>query len=113
MLREFCGGRVVEKVRYLVPYGGFVWEVDEYFGENEGLFTAEIELDGEEVSFSVPPWLGPEVSADRRYSNGALSRNRTGAGTTRRNRHSSQLCRKIHKIPSNIHSKKQGSGVFL
>lgn len=54
MLREFCGGRVVEKVRYLVPYGGFVWEVDEYFGENEGLFTAEIELDGEEVSFSVP-----------------------------------------------------------
>lgn len=75
MLREFCGGRVVEKVRYLVPYGGFVWEVDEYFGENEGLFTAEIELDGEEASFSVPPWLGPEVSADRRYSNGALSRN--------------------------------------
>lgn len=54
MLREFCGGRVVEKVRYLVPYGGFVWEVDEYFGENEGLFTAEIELDGEEASFSVP-----------------------------------------------------------
>ena len=34
-----------------------------------------IELDGEEASFSVPPWLGPEVSADRRYSNGALSRN--------------------------------------
>lgn len=75
MLKEFCGGRYVEKFRYLVPFGGFTWEVDEYLGDNAGLFTAEIELEGEDVQFPLPPWLGAEVSADRRYGNGSLSRN--------------------------------------
>lgn len=74
MLREFCGSRVVEKTRHFVPYGGFVWEIDEYSGENAGLFTAEIELDREGALFPTPPWLGPEISSDRRYRNGALSR---------------------------------------
>ncbi|MDR0931962.1 MAG: CYTH domain-containing protein [Victivallales bacterium] len=75
MLREFCGTRIVEKTRYLVPYAGEVWEVDEYWGNNGGLFTAELELDNEQAEFAIPPWLGREVSDERRYSNGALSRN--------------------------------------
>lgn len=75
MLREFCSGRLVEKTRYLVPFAGAVWEVDEYHGENEGLFTAELELNSEEDSFVPPPWLGREVSGDRRYTNGSLSGN--------------------------------------
>ena len=75
MLDEFCGKRIVEKTRFLVPFEGFVWEVDEYFGGNAGLFTAELELETENAEFPIPPWLGKEVSADRRYTNGALSRN--------------------------------------
>ena len=75
MLREFCGARIVEKRRYRLPAGdGLVWEVDEYFGRNEGLFTAEIELPDPESSFFRPDWLGAEVSGDPRYTNGALSR---------------------------------------
>ncbi len=74
LLREFCGSRRVEKTRFLVPYEGFVWEVDEYYGDNAGLFTAELEIESETTKFPVPPWIGQEVSADRRYSNGALSR---------------------------------------
>jgi len=75
MLHEFCGGRHVEKIRFLVPFEGFVWEVDEYFGDNAGLFTAELELDDENTQFPLPPWVGKEVTADRRYGNGSLSRN--------------------------------------
>ena len=75
MLREFCAARLVEKTRYLVPFAGAVWEVDEYHGENEGLFTAELELESEEAAFVAPPWLGREVSGDRRYTNGSLSSN--------------------------------------
>ncbi len=74
MLREFCGTRIIDKCRYHVPYNGFVWEVDEYFGENAGLFTAELELDSAGTEFPVPPWLGEEVTGDSRYTNGSLSR---------------------------------------
>ena len=74
MLREFCIPRVVEKLRYMVEFGGFSWEVDEYLGANSGLFTAEIELPEAEMVFPRPPWLGAEISGDPRYTNGSLSR---------------------------------------
>ncbi len=75
MLREFCGTRVVEKCRYTFPAGnGLFWEVDEYFGLNAGLFTAEIELPDKATPCPRPAWLGREVSSDPRYTNGALSR---------------------------------------
>ena len=74
MLSLFCKDRIVEKTRYHVPFGGFLWEIDEYKRENAGLFTAEIELPEPDTIFPRPAWLGEEVTADRRYSNGALSR---------------------------------------
>jgi len=74
LLREFCGTRLVEKTRYYLQYGGFTWEIDEYTGRNQGLYTAEIELPDEDTAFPLPPWLGQEVSHDPRYSNAALAR---------------------------------------
>ncbi|MBO5792519.1 MAG: CYTH domain-containing protein [Lentisphaeria bacterium] len=74
MLQEFCGSRVVKKLRYIVPAeNGLCWEIDEYLEANQGLFTAEIELPGAASSFVTPPWLGEDVSRDSRYSNGSLS----------------------------------------
>ncbi len=73
LLREFCATRIVEKTRYYLPYQGFVWEIDEYFGRNHGLLTAEIELPDEDTPFPLPPWLGLEVSYDPRYGNAALA----------------------------------------
>lgn len=70
MIDNFCGSRVVEKTRYLCGR----WEIDEYFGENQGLFTAEIELASADEKFEIPAWLGKEVSDDPAYTNGALSR---------------------------------------
>ena len=65
---------IIEKKRYRIPQGKFVWEIDEFFGENQGLIVAEIELDAEDQAFSRPPWLGEEVSKVSRYLNVELSR---------------------------------------
>ena len=74
MLEEFCGERVVKKLRYTFPAAaGLQWEIDEYLELNTGLFTAEIELPGPDTPFPRPPWLGEEISGDPRYTNGALS----------------------------------------
>ena len=75
LLRELCDQPIIEKKRYTINYQGFVWEVDEFFGENAGLLVAEIELEEENQEFAKPPWIGEEVSADRRYSNASLVEN--------------------------------------
>jgi adenylate cyclase len=72
MLAELCDQPIIEKKRHRIPYQGFVWEVDEFFGENAGLLVAEIELASEGQEFVKPPWIGEEVSADGRYSNASL-----------------------------------------
>ncbi len=73
MLDTLAQGALIEKIRYRIPCGGFVWEVDEFFGDNAGLVVAEIELADEGQSFDLPEWVGEEVTGDRRYSNSSLS----------------------------------------
>ena len=72
LLDVLCEKPLIEKNRYRIPFGGFVWEVDEFFGENAGLIVAEIELESESQSFVKPDWVGQEVSHDRRYANANL-----------------------------------------
>lgn len=73
LLATWCGGRVIEKTRYRVPYHGLVVEVDVFGGRHAGLVLAEIELDSADQSIDLPPWLGRELSHDRRFSNAALA----------------------------------------
>ncbi len=75
MLADLCAKPLIEKLRYLVNYNGFTWEIDEFLGENKGLVVAEIELDSETESFPRPSWLGLEVSDDIRYFNSSLVTN--------------------------------------
>lgn len=72
-LLEICEKGVIQKNRYLVPAGKHTFEVDEFFGENEGLIIAEIELKDEHETFEKPDWLGEEVTGDSRYYNSQLS----------------------------------------
>jgi CYTH domain-containing protein len=72
MLDELCLKPLIEKKRYTIEYGGFVWEVDEFFGDNEGLILAEIELESENQPFDKPGWIGKEVTGDPRYFNSNL-----------------------------------------
>ena len=72
MLDSLCERPIIEKTRYRVSYQGFVWEVDEFAGDNAGLIVAEIELASEDQKFPRPPWVGREVSDDPRYFNANL-----------------------------------------
>lgn len=72
MLDSLAEKPLIEKVRYRIPQGGLVWEVDEFLGENVGLVVAEIELESESQSFERPDWLDREVTGDPRYYNASL-----------------------------------------
>ena len=73
MLANLCGSGV-EKRRYFIEFGGHTWEVDEFHGENAGLYVAEIELASEGESFALPPFIGREVTGNRAFYNGSLAR---------------------------------------
>ncbi|EMI56038.1 CYTH domain-containing protein [Rhodopirellula sallentina] len=75
MLDKLCPPPLIEKRRYRTEHEGMVWEVDEFFGANEGLVLAEIELNEEGQTFAKPSWLGDEVTEDRRYYNANLISN--------------------------------------
>lgn len=72
LLNELCEKPLIEKNRYKVDFGGFIWEIDEFFGENDGLIVAEIELESEDQTFDKPEWVGEEVTGDSRYFNSNL-----------------------------------------
>ena len=68
-----CEKGVIDKTRFEVKSGNHIYEVDEFYGENEGLIIAEIELSSENETFEKPSWLGEEVTNDKRYYNSYLS----------------------------------------
>jgi CYTH domain-containing protein len=74
-LLEICEKPLIEKNRYRVEEGGLVWEIDEFFGENQGLIIAELELESEDQEFKKPDWVGEEVTGEPRYYNANLIKN--------------------------------------
>lgn len=72
MLATLCAKPLIEKKRYKIVYRDFTWEVDEFFGDNEGLVFAEIELEYRGQAFEQPDWIGTEVTGDSRYYNASL-----------------------------------------
>lgn len=74
-----CRGGSIEKTRYIVsegiPPSGRFFEVDVFYGDNEGLVMAEIELASPDEAFERPAWLGREVTGDRRFYNSHLLKN--------------------------------------
>ena len=74
-LMQLCEPGVIEKTRYLVKSGIHTFEVDEFYGENEGLVMAEVELSSEDEPYEKPDFIGEEVTGDRRYYNSYLRSN--------------------------------------
>ena len=72
MLNDLCEKPVIDKIRHYVMHDGKKWEIDEFAGENAGLFVAEVELDDENEAISLPSWVDEEVSHDPRYYNVSL-----------------------------------------
>ena len=71
-----CEPGIIDKTRYLVRGSdGHTFEVDEFYGENEGLVMAEVELQSADEPFDKPDFIGEEVTGDRRFYNSHLRQN--------------------------------------
>lgn len=67
-----CEGTVIDKMRYIVPFEGFTWEVDEFGGKLAPLCIAEVELPSADASPILPPFVGADVSGNPAYYNSNL-----------------------------------------
>ncbi|RPH33884.1 MAG: CYTH domain-containing protein [Bacteroidales bacterium] len=63
------------KNRFKITFGGKVWEIDEFLGDNQGLIIAEIELFREDEQFGLPDWIESEVTHEQKYYNANLINN--------------------------------------
>jgi len=72
MLDDLAEKPLIEKKRYKIRHGELTWEIDEFFGDNQGLIVAEVELQSETQAYEKPPWIGDEVTGDPRYFNSNL-----------------------------------------
>ncbi len=70
-----CEPGIIDKTRYLVKAGKHTFEVDEFYGDNDGLVMAEVELSAPAEPFEKPDFIGKEVTGDRRFYNSHLREN--------------------------------------
>lgn len=68
-LMKLCPPPVIEKVRFKVMHGGFVWEIDEFSSPDSMPPIAEIELPSSSTSYPVPSFVGQNVTGDPRFYN--------------------------------------------
>jgi adenylate cyclase len=71
-LLMLCENTIIHKQRYEIMFEGNSFEVDEFFGENEGLTVAELELKTMDSIYTLPEWIGEEITGDTRYYNSQL-----------------------------------------
>lgn len=74
-LMQLCEPGMIDKTRYLVKSGKHTFEVDEFYGDNEGLVMAEVELEYEDEPYEKPHFIGREVTGDKRFYNSNLQKN--------------------------------------
>ena len=74
-LMSLCEPPVIEKTRYIAMHDGNRWEVDVFHGSLEGLVIAELEVPSEDYRFSLPPFVGREVTGNPKYYNSQLGIN--------------------------------------
>lgn len=74
-LMMLCEPGIIDKTRYLVKSGTHIFEIDEFYGDNEGLIMAEVELSDEKEQFLKPDFIGREVTGDRRFYNSHMRKN--------------------------------------
>ncbi len=69
---NMCIPPILEKTRYIVPFKGHIWEVDEFAGSRSGLVTAEVELSSPEEDYEIPDFIGENVTGNPAYYNSNL-----------------------------------------
>jgi len=64
--------KVLIKDRFEIKLEQHLWEVDVFHGKLEGLIIAELELQREDETFSIPEWIKEDVSDNPNYYNSNL-----------------------------------------
>lgn len=75
-LKKKIDGKLIQKVRYLIPLkGGLTAELDVFEGNLEGLVIVEVEFSSQQEArnFIPPDWFGEDVTSDKRYTNKELA----------------------------------------
>jgi len=75
MLAELCEGPIIDKTRYVIHHAGHDWEVDVFYGDNQGLVVAEVEMTSEDERVALPSWVTTEVTGEVKYYNSSLLAN--------------------------------------
>ena len=73
-LLKLCEPGIIDKNRFEIQFEKHIFEVDVFYGDNEGLIIAEIELKHENEKFKKPNWIGKEVTGNIKYYNSQLSK---------------------------------------
>ncbi len=73
-LIQLSNNYVIHKDRYYKPMGKYTWEIDVFYGKNEGLVIAEIELDDDSEQIDLPEWIDQEISTEKKYFNFSLAK---------------------------------------
>ena len=74
-LLKICEPGVIDKTRTCVKSGDHIFEIDKFYGDNEGLVVVEVELKAENEKFIAPSWINNEVTGDPKYYNSMLMKN--------------------------------------
>lgn len=72
MLEKLCSSPIIDKTRYLINHNNHTWEIDIFYGENDGLVIAEVELESENEVVELPLWIKEEVTGNKKYYNSNL-----------------------------------------
>lgn len=73
IMLKMCTPPVISKTRHIVHFEGNKWEVDEFHDQLQGLVMAEIELPSANHQYALPPFVGRNVTDDRRFYNSCLT----------------------------------------
>jgi len=70
-LWPLTAGRRLKKLRFDIPHGEYIIELDIFLGLNDGLVVAEVEFPTTIAShgFVPPSWFDQEVTGDPEFSN--------------------------------------------
>lgn len=63
---------IVEKTRYIIPFGELIWEVDEFHGSLNGVTVAEVELPDTDTTYPKPSFIGEEITGNPAFYNSNL-----------------------------------------
>ncbi|MDR7031492.1 CYTH domain-containing protein [Mesorhizobium sp. BE184] len=74
-MMEFAIGTIIRKTRHHVRHKDYLYEIDVFSGELDGLVMTELETPDAVSQDMLPDWLGREVTGQQAYSNASLALN--------------------------------------